>query len=72
MLTVTAVPPWSTKNVIKMKSEAGYCMAYNSGNKCEGCMKQFMAEYSTGSDQKQQKCLLEAIPHEKRFYDMTA
>jgi len=55
-----------------MKCEVGQCMAYNSGKKCAGCMKLFMTDYCTGFDQEQQKCLLEAIPHEKRSYDMTA
>ena len=53
MLTVTVIPPWSTKKVIKLKSDAGQCMAYNSGNKRAGCMKLFMAESCTGLDQKQ-------------------
>lgn len=53
MLTVMTIPPWSTKKVIKMKSEAGQCMAYDSGNKCAGCMKLFMAECCTRFDHKQ-------------------
>lgn len=72
MFAVMAIQPWPTKKVIKMKCDSGQCMAYNSGNKCAGCMKLFMAECCTGFDQEQEKCLLEAIPHEKRFYDMTA
>lgn len=72
MFTVMAIQPWlKKKKVIKIKSEFGQCMSYNSGNKCAGCMKLFMAECCTGFDQEQEKCLLEAIPHEKRFYDMT-
>lgn len=69
---LTANSTLVNKKRIKMKSEVGQCMAYNSGNKCAGCMKLFMAECCTGFDQEQQKCLLEAIPYEKRFYDMTA
>lgn len=72
MLAVIAILPWSTKEVIKMKCEAGQCMAYNSGKNCAACMELFTAECCTGFDQEQQKCLLEAIPQEKRFYDMTA
>lgn len=71
MFIVMAIQPWLKKKVIKIKSESSQCMSYNSGNKCAGCMKLFMAECCTGFDQEQEKCLLEAIPHEKRFYDMT-
>lgn len=47
-----AIPPWSTK-FRKMKSEAGQCIGYNSGNKSAGCMKLFMADCCTGFDQEQ-------------------
>lgn len=72
MFAVMAIQPRPTKKVIKMKCDSGQCMGCNSGNKCAGCMKLFVAECCTGFDQEQEKCLLEAIPHEKRFYDMTA
>lgn len=69
---LTANSTLVNKKCIKMKSDVGRCMAYNSGKKCAACMKLFMADCCTGFDQEQQKCLLEAIPYEKRFSDMTA